>query len=64
VLGKIVALLGGLRPEDIDQASPVQRQQFAALARHWAQLAERRQDQQQPPASGILSDLKDGKRSE
>jgi hypothetical protein len=61
MIEKIAALLGGLRPEDLDQASPVQRQQFAALCRHWAGLAELRNQVKKP---GILSDLKNGERSE
>jgi hypothetical protein len=60
MIEKITALLGGLRSEDIDQASPVQRQQFAALCRHWAGLAEQRNE---VTKAGILSALKDGERS-
>ena len=59
MIEKITALLGGLRPEDIDQASPVQRRQFADLCRHWAGLAELRSEVTKP---GILSDLKNGDR--
>jgi hypothetical protein len=60
MIARITALLEGLRSEDIDAASPVQRQQFAALCRHFASLAELRNEVTKP---GILSDLKDGDRS-
>ena len=60
MIERITALLEGLRSEDVDAASPVQRQQFAALCRHWAGLAELRNEVSKP---GILSDLKNGDRS-
>ena len=60
MIEKITALLSGLRPEDLDLASPVQRQQFADLCRHWAGLAELRNEITKP---GILGDLKNGDRS-
>jgi hypothetical protein len=60
MIERIIALLGGLRSEDIDNASPILRQQFAALCRHWASLAELRNEATKP---GILRDLKDGERS-
>jgi hypothetical protein len=60
MIERIIALLGGLRSEDIDNASPVQRRQFAALCRHWASLAELRNEATKP---GILRDLKNGDRS-
>jgi hypothetical protein len=60
MIARLVALLEGLRSEDIDAASPVQRQQFAALCRHFASLAELRNEVTKP---GILKDLEDGDRS-
>ena len=60
MIEKVIALLGGLRSEDLDQASPFQRQRFADLCKHWAGLAELRNEATKP---GILGDLKNGDRS-
>jgi hypothetical protein len=60
MMEKIAALMGGLRLEDLDHASPIQRQHFAALCRHWADLAERRNE---VTKAGILGELKNGDRS-
>ena len=60
MIERIIALMGSLRSEDIDQASPVQRQQFAALCRHWAGLAELRNEVSK---AGVLQDLDGGRQS-
>lgn len=57
---KIIALLEGLQAADLDVARPVDLERFAALCRHWASLAELRNEVTKP---GILSDLKNGDRS-
>jgi hypothetical protein len=72
VIQKITALLEGLSGEDLDKATPLQRQQFSELCRHWHLLAERRLADQivedaksaLEPKSGVLSALKRGQRSE
>jgi hypothetical protein len=70
---KITALLEGLSGEDLDKATPLQRQQFSELCRHWHLQAERRLGDQivsdaktalEEPKSGVLLDLKRGQRSE
>jgi hypothetical protein len=60
VIAHVIALLEGLRSEDIDAASPVQRRQFAALCRHWAGLAELRNEVSK---AGVLRDLDGGRQS-
>jgi hypothetical protein len=72
MIQKITALLEGLSAEALDKASPLQRQQFSELCRHWHLQAERRladrivEDAKTAlePKSGILRDLKRGQRSE
>jgi hypothetical protein len=72
MIQKITALLDGLSIEDLDRASPAQRQQFAQRCAHWLKLAERRCADDivegartaLEPKSGILRDLKRGQRSE
>jgi hypothetical protein len=72
MIAKITALLDGLSADDLDKASPLQRQQFAQRCAHWLKLAERRCADQivkdakaaLEPRSGVLSDLKRGQRSE
>jgi hypothetical protein len=72
MIQKITALLEGLSGEDLDKATPLQRQQFSELCRHWHLQAERRlgdrivEDAKTAlePKSGVLRDLKRGQRSE
>jgi hypothetical protein len=54
VLDKIAALFAAARPEDLDGLTPVERERFGQLCRHWADRAER------PPApkSGVLAELR------
>jgi hypothetical protein len=40
MVGKILALLEGLTPADLDATAPAYLERFAALARHWAGLAD------------------------
>ena len=60
MIGKITALLEGLQTADLEVARPADLERFAALCRHWASLAELRNEVSKP---GILSDLKNGDRS-
>jgi hypothetical protein len=57
---KVAALLTMVRTQDMEELPPAERQRLAALCRHVAELAE-------PPApvtSGVLYDLKSGRRPE
>ena len=57
---KVIALLEGLQAADLEAARPADLERFAALCRHWASLAELRNEVVKP---GILSELKNGDRS-
>jgi hypothetical protein len=61
MIEKAIAFLGNLKREEVEQLPPAHRQRFADLCRHWAAVAERRQEQAK---AGNLSDLKRGNRSE
>lgn len=59
---KVAALLVAVRRQDVEEMSPAERQRLANLCRYVASLAE-------PPAgtparSGVLRDLKSGRRAE
>lgn len=56
---KVAALLTGLRRQDVEELSPAERQRLASLCRYVAALAE---PPSPVPKSGVLSDLKDGRR--
>lgn len=56
---KAYALLGTLTPADIQALPPAKRQQFAALCKHLAEVADR---PIATPKSGILDDLRRGHR--
>ena len=65
VADKIIALFEALRVEQVQNLRPEYRRRFAALCRHWADIAE------PPPRSapgtfptGILGDLRSGNRQE
>jgi hypothetical protein len=62
MIERTIAFLDNLTLEELDRLPPAQRRRFASLCHHWAQLAERRGEQQ--PKSGVLSKLKDGERAE
>ena len=62
MIAKIVALLEGLRADDLDVTPPAHLQRFSALCRHWAGLAEIRASP--APKTGVLKNLKEGDRSE
>jgi hypothetical protein len=72
MIEKVIAFLDNLSSEDLDRLSPARRQKFSELCHHWHQLAERRRADRiveeakaaLEPKSGILSDLKQGKRCE
>lgn len=40
IIEKTIALLGGLKPGDVQALSPFQRRRFADICRYWADLAE------------------------
>jgi hypothetical protein len=61
IVDKVSALLDALTPGDVQALPPIQRRRFADLCRHWADLADRRED---APKTGVLSDLKSGLRCE
>jgi len=56
---KVAALLTAIRRQDVEEMVPAERQRLASLCRQVAALAE-------PPApkSGVLCDLKAGRRPE
>jgi hypothetical protein len=58
---KVAALLTIVRRQDVEELPPVERQRLAALCRYVAELAE---PPPPPPTSGVLYDLKTGRRSE
>jgi hypothetical protein len=58
IADSIVALLSALTEDDIARMSPVQRQRFAYLCRHWGIEAGR----PPPPRSGVLTRLQRGDR--
>jgi hypothetical protein len=60
MIARLVALLEGLTASDLEAARPTDLERFAALCRHWASLAELRNEVTKP---GILQDLKNGDRS-
>jgi hypothetical protein len=63
VAARITALLDGLTLRQLDLLTPVERERFAELCRHWHQLA-RKPAQESSPKTGVLSDLREGKRPE
>jgi hypothetical protein len=58
---EVSALLAMVRRQDVEELSPAERQRFAALCRHVAAFAERPPS---PAKSGVLSDLKTGRKHE
>lgn len=58
---KVAALLTAIRRQDVEQLSPAERERLASLCRHVAALAE---SPPSPPKSGVLYDLKGGRRPE
>jgi hypothetical protein len=60
LVAKVAALLTAIRRQDVEDLSPTERQRFAAICRRVAELAELRP----APGSGILHDLKSGRRPE
>jgi hypothetical protein len=72
MIEKTIAFLDNLSLEELDRLAPARRQKFSELCRHWHQLAERRRADRivadakaaLEPKSGILADLKAGRRSE
>jgi hypothetical protein len=62
---KVAALLVAVRRQDVEELSPVERQRLANLCRYVASLAEPQVAQVgAPPRSGVLDDLKSGRRAE
>jgi len=61
IAAKVAVLLTEIRRQDVEALSPVERQRFANLCRYVARLAE-----PPPPApeSGVLCELKGGRRPE
>jgi hypothetical protein len=60
MVSRIIALFEALTASDLEAARPADLERFAALARHWASLAELRGEITKP---GILSDIKNDERS-
>jgi hypothetical protein len=58
---KVAALLTAISRQDVEELSPSDRQRLASLCRHVAALAE---PPDTPPKSGVLYDLKAGRRPE
>jgi hypothetical protein len=61
IAANVAALLGAIRRQDVEDLSPAERQRFANLCRHVAGFAERPSP---PPESGVLCELKAGRRHE
>jgi hypothetical protein len=61
IAGKVAALLTEIRRQDVEELSPVDRQRFASLCRYVAALAE---PSPRPTQSGVLCELKAGRRPE
>jgi hypothetical protein len=61
MIDRVMAFLGALKREEVEQLPPVHRQRFAELCRHWLLVAERRREE---PKSGNLSELQRGQRQE
>jgi hypothetical protein len=57
---KVAALLAMVRRQDLEELPPAERQRLAALCRHVAEFAE----PPPPRSSGVLYDLKTGRRPE
>ena len=58
---KVAALLVAVRRQDVEELSPAERQRLANLCRYVASLAE---PQSPRTGSGVLDDLKSGRRAE
>jgi hypothetical protein len=61
IAAKVAALLTAIRRQDVEELLPAERQRFASLCRYVAALAERPPP---PSKSGVLSELKAGRRPE
>jgi hypothetical protein len=61
IAAKVASLLTTIRRHDLDVLSPVERQRFASLCRYVAGMAE---PSPPPPVSGVLCELKAGRRPE
>jgi hypothetical protein len=61
IAAKVAVLLTAIRRQDVEELSPAERQRFASLCRYVAALAERPPP---PPKSGVLCELKAGRRPE
>jgi hypothetical protein len=59
---KVAALLVAVRRQDVEELSPAERQRLANLCRYVASLAEPLAGV--PARSGVLYDLKAGRRAE
>jgi hypothetical protein len=59
---KVAALLVAVRRQDVEELSPVERQRLANLCRYVASLAEPATGA--PERTGVLLDLKSGRRAE
>jgi hypothetical protein len=62
IVEKITALLDALDAAELDRMHPADRRRFVELCHHWAQLADKR-DRQQEPKSDILAELERGERA-
>jgi hypothetical protein len=61
MIEKAIAFLDNLTLEELDRLPPARRQKFSELCYHWHKLAEARPKE---PKTGVLRDLKDGRRPE
>jgi hypothetical protein len=61
IAAKVDALLTAIRRQDVEELSPAERQRFARLCRYVAALAE---PPPSPATSGVLCELKAGRRPE
>jgi hypothetical protein len=59
---KVAALLVAVRRQDVEELSPVERERLANLCRYVASLAEPVTGA--PDRTGVLLDLKSGRRAE
>ena len=61
IAAKVASLLTTIRRQDLEVLSPAERQRFASLCRYVGGLAEASPP---PPESGVLCELKTGRRPE
>jgi hypothetical protein len=58
VVDRVIALLGGLTQDQLQQLPPSTRERFGALCRHWGNVADQREAAE--PKAGVLRELRAG----